>query len=68
MIKSLQNMKLGVSPPGSSSCHDNDGFMLSLPGLLFDLNNTQSYSLAKLLTTDEETLAAIDVQNGIIVC
>ena len=61
MIKSLQNMKNGVIPPGSSSCLDNNGFMLSLPGLLFDLNITSASAskLAGLLTSDVNTLADI---------
>ena len=68
MIKSLQNMKNGVIPPGSSSCLDNDGFIFSLPGLLFDLNITSASAskLAGLLTSDANTLADISAQNGII--
>ena len=63
MIKSLDNMKNGTSPPGSRSCHDNDGFMLSLPAALLDLDMDTADQVARILTNDTATLTYIRIQN-----
>jgi len=67
VIKSLDNMKNGLVPPGSDSCEDNDGFALALSAFLLNLDvNTAKNDVANLLTTDKTAMSHFPATNLIV--
>lgn len=66
VIKSLDNMNKGKSPPGSESCEDNDGFTSALPAFLLALDIAKGREVANLLTVNSVAMAHYKVQNLII--
>ena len=66
VIKSLDNMSKGVSPSGSESCEDNDGFTSALPAFLVTMDIEKGREVANLLTVNSVAMAHYKVQNLII--
>ena len=68
VIKSLENMKNKVNPPGSATCEDNDGFTVSLPAFLLNVDPAQGIEYGEILTTCSMTTDHQRVQQALMKC
>ena len=66
VIRSLDNMKHGKTPPGSDTCEDNDGFTLALSSFLLSKDVEKARSVAQLVTTNNIAMNHFAVQNLIL--